>query len=106
MALNSHWTMATGLNVLSASSGRMDSTYTVPLLDSKLLRLRYSWYYRIKVPLDLKSVRVHFAYWRIALTLEILCLFGRFLDEDDRCSPPVLLIPFSRLRGALNQKLT
>ena len=27
--------------------GLMDSTYRVPLLDSKLLRLRYAWYYRI-----------------------------------------------------------
>ena len=25
-----------------------DSTYRVPLLDSKLVRLRYAWYYRIK----------------------------------------------------------
>ena len=28
----------------------MDSTYRVPLLDSKLVRLRYAWYYRIKSP--------------------------------------------------------
>ena len=48
---------------------------------------------------ELKSVRVHFAYGRIALTLELLGRFGQFLDEDDRHSPPVLLIPFSRLRG-------
>ena len=47
----------------------------------------------------LKSVRVHFAYGRIALTLELLGRFGRFLDEDDRHSPPVLLVPFSRLLG-------
>ena len=47
----------------------------------------------------LKSVRVHFAYGRIALTLELLVRFGRFMDEDDRCNPPVLLIPFSRLLG-------
>ena len=47
----------------------------------------------------LKSVRVHFAYGRIALTLELLGRFGRFLDEDDRCNPPVLLIPFPRLLG-------
>ena len=47
----------------------------------------------------LKSVRVHFAYGRIALMLELLGRFGRFLDEDDRCNPPVLLIPFSRLLG-------
>ena len=33
---------------------------------------------------ELKSVRVHFAYGRIALTLELLDQFGRFLDEDDR----------------------
>ena len=26
----------------------MDSTYRVPLLDSKLLRLRYTWYYPIE----------------------------------------------------------
>ena len=44
----------------------------------------------------LKSVPVHFAYGRIALTLGLL---GRFLDEDDRCNPPVLLVPFSRLLG-------
>ena len=47
----------------------------------------------------LKSVRVHFAYGRIALTLELLGQFGRFLDEDGRCNPPVLLIPFPRLLG-------
>ena len=46
---------------------------------------------------ELKSVRVDFAYGRIALTLELLGRFGRFLDEDDRCNPPVLLVPFSRL---------
>ena len=28
----------------------MDSTYRVPLLDYKLVRLRYAWYYRIKTP--------------------------------------------------------
>ena len=28
----------------------MDSTYRVPLLDSKLVRLRYAWNYRIKSP--------------------------------------------------------
>ena len=39
------------------------------------------------------------AYGRIALTLELLGRFGRFLDEDDRHSPPVLLVPFSRLLG-------
>ena len=27
-----------------------DTTYRVPLLDSKLVRLRYAWYYRIKSP--------------------------------------------------------
>ena len=54
----------------------------------------------IKGPISyLKSVRVHFAYGRIALTLELLGRFGRFLDEDDRHSPPVLLIPFLRLLG-------
>ena len=47
----------------------------------------------------LKSVRVHFAYGRIALMLELLGRFGRFLDEDDRCNPPVLFIPFPRLLG-------
>ena len=30
--------------------GLKDSTYRVPLLDSKLVRLRYAWYYRIKSP--------------------------------------------------------
>ena len=49
---------------------------------------------------ELKSVRVHFAYGRIALTLELLCQFGQFLDENDRCNPPVLLIPFSGLLGS------
>ena len=28
--------------------GLKDSTYRVPLLDSKLVRLHYAWYYRIK----------------------------------------------------------
>ena len=46
------------------------------------------------------SVRVHFAYGRIALTLEILGGFGRFLDKDECCNPPVLLIPFPELRGS------
>ena len=45
----------------------------------------------------LKSVRVHFAYGIIAITLELPGRFGRFLDEDDRCNPPVFLIPYSRL---------
>ena len=44
-------------------------------------------------------VRVHIAYGRIVLTLELLGRFGQFLDEDDRCNPPVLLIPFSWLLG-------
>ena len=56
--------------------------------------LEQEWYHH---PLLLKSVRVHFAYGRIALMLELLGRFGQFLDEDDRCNPPVLLIPFSRL---------
>ena len=43
------------------------------------------------------SVCVHFAYGRIALTLEQLGRFGQFLDKDDHCNPPVLLVPFSRL---------
>ena len=49
--------------------------------------------------ITLKSVRVHFAHGRIALMLELLGQFGRFLDEDDCCSynPPVLLVPFLRL---------
>ena len=47
----------------------------------------------------LKSVCVHFAYGKIALMLELLGRFGRFLDDDDRCNPPVLLIPFPRLCG-------
>ena len=33
----------------------MDSTYIVPLLDSKLVRLRYAWYYRIKSPSEPSS---------------------------------------------------
>ena len=51
------------------------------------------------VGLLLKSVRVHFAYGRIALTLKLLGQFERFLDENDRCKPPSLLISFSRLLG-------
>ena len=47
----------------------------------------------------LKSVRVHFAYGRIALTLELLGRFGRFLDKDDRHNSPVLLVPILRLLG-------
>ena len=35
--------------------GLKDSTYRVPLLDSKLVRLRYAWYYRIKSPLGPSS---------------------------------------------------
>ena len=36
--------------------GLMDSTYRVPLLDSKLVRLCYAWYYRIKSPSGPSSV--------------------------------------------------
>ena len=36
--------------------GLMDSTYRVPLLGSKLVRLRYVWYYRIKGPSGPSSV--------------------------------------------------
>ena len=53
-----------------------------------------------------KSVRFYFAYGKIALTLELLGRFGRFLDEDDRCNPPVLLVPFFEAPRALNQNLT
>ena len=35
--------------------GLKDTTYRVPLLDSKLVRLRYAWYYRIKSPSGLSS---------------------------------------------------
>ena len=38
--------MALGLYILSPSS----EANRVPLLDSKLVRLRYAWYYRIKSP--------------------------------------------------------
>ena len=36
--------------------GLKDTTYRVPLLDSKLVRLRYVWYYRIKSPSGPSSV--------------------------------------------------
>ena len=36
--------------------GLKDTTYRVPLLDSKLVRLRYAWYYRIKSPSGPSSV--------------------------------------------------
>ena len=36
--------------------GLKDSTYRVPLIDSKLVRLRYAWYYRIKSPSGPSSV--------------------------------------------------
>ena len=36
--------------------GLMDSTYRVPLLDSKLVRLCYAWYYRIKSPSGPSSI--------------------------------------------------
>ena len=49
----------------------------------------------------LKSVHVNFAYGRIALTLELLGRFGRFLDENDRVTLPF----FSYLlRGSLGSK--
>ena len=51
-----------------------------------------------KGPYILKSVRIHFAYGRIALMLELLGQFGRFWDENDRCNSPILLI---LLRGSL-----
>ena len=40
----------------------------------------------------LKSVRVHFAPEEIAITLELLGQFLRFLDQNDRHSLGVLLI--------------
>ena len=50
---------------------------------------------------ELKSVHVHFAYGRIALTFKLLGQFGRFLDEVDHYNPPNLLIPFP---GSLGSK--
>ena len=41
---------------------------------------------------ELKSVRVHFAPGKIAITLELLGQFLRFLDQNDRHSLGVLLI--------------
>ena len=38
--------------------------------------------------------------------LELLGRFERFLDEDDRWNPPVLLVSFFEASRALNQKLT
>ena len=40
----------------------------------------------------LKSVRVHFAPGKIAITLELLGQFRRFLDQNDHHSLGVLLI--------------
>ena len=40
----------------------------------------------------LKSVRVHFAPGKIAITLELLGQFLRFMDQNDRQCLPVLLI--------------
>ena len=40
----------------------------------------------------LKSVRVHFAPGKIAITFEILGQFPRFLDQNERHGLPVLLI--------------
>ena len=53
------------------------------------------------VVLLLKFVRIHFAYGRIALMLKLLGQFGRFLDKNDRCNPPNLLISFSKLLGLI-----
>ena len=41
---------------------------------------------------ELKSVRVHFAPGKIAITLELLGQFLRFLDQNDRHSLGILLI--------------
>ena len=41
---------------------------------------------------ELKSIRVHFAPAEIAITLELLSQFLRFLDQNDRHSLGVLLI--------------
>ena len=43
---------------------------------------------------ELKSVRIHFAPGEIAITLELLGHYWviRFLDQNDRHSPGVLLI--------------
>ena len=43
-------------------------------------------------PKKLKSIRVHFAPAEIAITLELLSQFLRFLDQNDRRSHGVLLI--------------
>ena len=40
----------------------------------------------------LKSVRVHFAPGKIAITFELLGQFPRFLVQNDRHSLPILLI--------------
>ena len=51
MALIPIRTVETGLYIVeSILWGLMDTTYRVPLLDSKLVRLRYAWYYHIKSP--------------------------------------------------------
>ena len=42
----------------------------------------------------LKSVQVDLAYEIIAITLKLLGQFGKFLDQDNRCNPPDLFIPF------------
>ena len=42
--------------------GLMDSTYRVPLLDSKLVRLRYAWYYHMAVLLTLNAVEPRLTY--------------------------------------------
>ena len=45
---------------------------------------------------ELKYIQVDCAYGTM---LEILGHFEQFLDENDRCNPPNLLIPFSRVFG-------
>ena len=47
---------------------------------------------KASLTLKLKSVRVHFAPGKIAITLELLGLFLRILDQNDRHSLLVLCI--------------
>ena len=71
--------------------------YQIPSIFVDFPGNQFSYFVWVLSESLLKSVRFHFAYGRIALTLELLGQFGRILDENDRCNPPVLLILFSRL---------
>ena len=89
-----------------------DSTYRVPLLDSKLVRLRYAWYYRIKSPSGPSSALAALgtpqpSFWTVnavepRLTYPNLCVVG----ERAKGVRHPLLLPIIKMFGRKYVKTT